>query len=155
RLEPAGTDKGNRYALLRGEIRLAKGNDKESAFEGTLQLVVTYRLDGPEVRSVRGVIEGDFVYRTQGGKRLPLRAAIESRPDSPDPSAAGRVSTAARLRWPHGEQRFSSWRQAVQLGCGGPPSVTDGPRQTNMAGRRQLQRLVELPRCSRRETTRR
>ncbi len=81
RLEPAGSDEKGRYALLRGEVRLAKGDEKESAFEGTLQAVVTYRLDAPEPRSIRGVVEGDYLYRIRGTQRLPLKAAIESRPE--------------------------------------------------------------------------
>jgi hypothetical protein len=80
KLEPAGADKQGRYALLRGTVRLAKGDDKESAFEGTLQAVLTYRLDTPEVRSLRGVIEGDYVYRTRATQRMPLVATIGSRP---------------------------------------------------------------------------
>ncbi len=81
KLEPAGADKDNRYALLRGEFRLAKGNDKESAFEGTIEAVLTYRLDAPQVKSVRGVIEGDFLYRMRGTVRMPMRVAVESRPE--------------------------------------------------------------------------
>jgi hypothetical protein len=78
-LVPAGADQHARYALLRGKIRLAKGDDAESAFEGVLQAVVTYRPEAPEVQSFRGVVEGDYVYR--GTERLPLRVAIESRPE--------------------------------------------------------------------------
>lgn len=80
KLEPAGADKEGRYALLRGKVHLAKGDDTESAFEGAVQAVVTYRLDGPAVQSVRGVIEGDYLYRMRATQRLPLRAALESRP---------------------------------------------------------------------------
>jgi hypothetical protein len=81
KLEPAGTDKAGRYAMLRGKIRLAKGADQESAFEGTLQAVLTYGLAAPEVKSVRGVVEGDYLYRLRGTQRMPLVAAIESRPE--------------------------------------------------------------------------
>jgi hypothetical protein len=80
KLEPAGADKQGRYALLRGKVRLAKGGDSESTFEGTLQAVLTYSLNAPEVQSLRGVVEGDYVYRLRGTQRMPLRAAIESRP---------------------------------------------------------------------------
>jgi hypothetical protein len=79
-LVPAGTDKQGRYALLRGKIHLAKGDDTESAFAGTMQVVLTYRRDMAEVQSVRGVIEGDYLYRIRGNQRLPLKVAIESRP---------------------------------------------------------------------------
>jgi hypothetical protein len=79
-LVPAGVDKQSRYALLRGKIRLARGDDTESAFEGTLQAVVRYRLDTPEVQSVHGVAEGDYLDRIRGTQRLPLKVTIESRP---------------------------------------------------------------------------
>ena len=81
RLEPAGKDKAGRYALLRGKITLAKGGDQESAFEGTLQAVLTYGLDAPAVKSVRAVVEGDYLYRLRETQRMPLVAAIESRPE--------------------------------------------------------------------------
>ena len=80
-LDPAESDKVSRYALLRGKVQLAKGDDKESAFEGTLQAVLTYGLDTPAVKSVRAVVEGDYLYRLRGTQRMPLVAAIESRPD--------------------------------------------------------------------------
>jgi hypothetical protein len=83
-LEPAGADKQRRYALLRGEVKLAKGDEKESAFEGTLQAVLTYGLDTPEVKSVRAVAAGDYVYRELRGRatqRMPMVIAIESRPE--------------------------------------------------------------------------
>jgi hypothetical protein len=81
KLEPAGADKAGRYALLRGKIQLAKGDDKESAFEGTLQAVLTYALDAPGVKSVRAVVEGDYLYRLRTTQRMPLVAAVESRPE--------------------------------------------------------------------------
>jgi hypothetical protein len=81
KLEPAGADKAGRYALLRGKLRLAKGDDKESAFEGTLQAVLTYGLDAPGVKSVRAVVEGDYLYRLRTTQRMPLVAAVESRPE--------------------------------------------------------------------------
>jgi hypothetical protein len=81
RLEPAGADRAGRYALLRGKIKLAKGGDKESAFEGTLQAVLTYGLDAPGVKSVRAVVEGDYLYRLRKTQHMPLVAAVESRPD--------------------------------------------------------------------------
>jgi hypothetical protein len=81
RLEPAGADRAGRYALLRGKVQLAKGGDKGSAFEGTLQAVLTYGPDAPGVKSVRGVVKGDYLYRLRGTRRMPLVAAIESRPE--------------------------------------------------------------------------
>lgn len=81
KLEPAGADQNGRYALLRGAIRLAKGNDNESTFEGSLQVVLTYPQDEPVVKSVRGIVEGDYLYRTRGTQRMPMKVAIESRPE--------------------------------------------------------------------------
>jgi hypothetical protein len=84
KLEPAGADKQRRYALLRGEVKLAKGGEKESAFEGSLQAVLTYGFDMPEVKSVRAVGEGHYLYRElhgRGTQRMPMVVAIESRPE--------------------------------------------------------------------------
>ncbi|HKA08052.1 MAG TPA: hypothetical protein VKD71_12395 [Gemmataceae bacterium] len=81
KLEPAGGDKKVRYALLSGDVRLNKGDDKESALEATLQVVLTYLPDAPHVQSVRGVVEGDYLYRMRGTQRIPLKVAIESRPE--------------------------------------------------------------------------
>ena len=81
KLEPAGSDDKFRYALLRGKVLLAKGDDTESAFEGQIELVLTYRPDVADVQSVRGVIEGTYLYRTRGTSREKLRVAIESRPE--------------------------------------------------------------------------
>src|SRR5262249_16219119 len=81
RLQPPAADKAGRYALLRGKIKLAKGDDTESGFEGTLQAVLTYGLDAPGVKSVRAVVEGDYLYRLRETQRMPLVAAVESRPE--------------------------------------------------------------------------
>ena len=80
-LEPAGSDDRSRYALLRGKVRLEKGDEAESAFEGELEAVLTYRQDAAEVQAVRGVVEGTYLYRTRGTSREKLRVAIESRPE--------------------------------------------------------------------------
>jgi hypothetical protein len=81
KLEPAGSDDKFRHALLRGKVLLTKGSDAESAFEGQLELVLTYRPDAAKVQSVRGVVEGTYVYRTRGTNQQKLRVAIESRPE--------------------------------------------------------------------------
>jgi hypothetical protein len=81
KLEPAGSDERHRYALLRGLVVLAKGGEVESAFEGQIELVLSYGTDSTEVQSVRGVIEGTYLYRTRGTSREQLRVAIESRPE--------------------------------------------------------------------------
>ncbi len=81
KLEPAGSDDKFRYALLRGKVVLTKGGDTESAFEGQLEVVLTYRPDTAEVQSVRGVVEGTYLYRTRVTSPQKLRVAIESRPE--------------------------------------------------------------------------
>ncbi|MBI4658349.1 MAG: hypothetical protein HY735_05815 [Verrucomicrobia bacterium] len=85
KLEPAGSDENSRYALLRGKIHLAKSEpssaETKSAFEGNLEALLAYRQHGTEVRSLRGVIEGDYLYRVRGTQPMPLRVAIESRPE--------------------------------------------------------------------------
>jgi hypothetical protein len=81
KLEPAGSDDKFRYALLRGKVVLAKGDDTESAFEGNLEVVLKYRPDTAEVQSVRGGVEGTYLYRTRGTNPQKLRVAIESRPE--------------------------------------------------------------------------
>jgi hypothetical protein len=81
KLEPAGSDEKFRYALLRGKVVLAKGSDAESAFEGQLELLLTYRPDAAEVHSVRGIVEGTYIYRMRTTNREKLRVAIESRPE--------------------------------------------------------------------------
>jgi hypothetical protein len=81
KLEPAGTDPKGRYALLRGKVRLAKGDDQESAFEGQVGAVLTYRSQEAVVQSLRGVAQGDYVYRMRGTDRMPLIATVESRPE--------------------------------------------------------------------------
>jgi hypothetical protein len=79
RLEPAGSDDRHRFALLRGAFRLSKG-DGESEVEGDVSAVLTYPLDARQVRSVRGVVDAAYIYRIRGTQRIPLIAAIESRP---------------------------------------------------------------------------
>jgi hypothetical protein len=81
KLEPAGSDEKFRYMLLRGKIQLLKGGDTDSAFEGQLEVVLMYRPDGAEVQSVRGVVEGTYLYRIRGTTKEKLRMAIESRPE--------------------------------------------------------------------------
>ena len=81
RLEPAGADKDTRYALLRGEVQMEKAAGGGSSFEGNLEAVLTYDVSSSKVKSVRAVIEGDYLYRQRDLQRMPMRAAIESRPN--------------------------------------------------------------------------
>jgi hypothetical protein len=82
KLQPAGSDAKFRYTIWTGPIVLTKEGGYSNA-EVTLQAVVMYRLDAPEVHAVRGVIEGVYHYR-QGGRdngSLKVSAALESRPE--------------------------------------------------------------------------
>jgi hypothetical protein len=81
RLEPAGSTVSERYAVLRGEVHLAKGDESESAFQDRLEAVLTYQNDSCDVQSLRGVVDGNL-YRIRGTQSIPLVAAIESRPDA-------------------------------------------------------------------------
>jgi hypothetical protein len=85
KLEPAGSTGESRYGLLQGAILLTKGAgpaaDATSAFEGTLRAVLTYPRGGSEVQSLRGAIDGFYIYRIRGDIPMPLRIAIESRPE--------------------------------------------------------------------------
>jgi hypothetical protein len=81
KLEPAGADQAGRYALLRGRVKLMKGDEPGSAFEGSVQAVLTYGPGATAVKSVRCVVEGDYLYRLRATQRMPLVAAIESRPE--------------------------------------------------------------------------
>lgn len=82
RLEPSHSDEKFRHAVLRGDVRLAKEDDTQSAFEGTLEAVLSYRPDSPEVHSVRAAVEGVYIYRVRTTSEQRLRVAIESRPDA-------------------------------------------------------------------------
>jgi hypothetical protein len=82
KLQPAGADAKFRYALMTGSITLAKDEGQSSA-EVTVQGVVRYRIDRPDVLSVRGVIAGLYHYRLRGAEHasMKLSAALESTPE--------------------------------------------------------------------------
>lgn len=79
KLQPAGVDRTFRYALLQGKIRLANDDGKESAFEGTIQAVLTYAPTSSNIKSIRGVVDGES--RIRGTQRSPMVVVIESRPE--------------------------------------------------------------------------
>jgi len=81
KLEPAGSDGKARTALLRGPVKLARGEETESSFEGTFEAILTYPADGAELRSLRGVVEGVYTYRQRGAIEYKMTAALESRPE--------------------------------------------------------------------------
>lgn len=80
KLRAAGADEKTRYAILGGEFRMTKGDDGDSAFEGSLGAVLTYAKDKPEMATLRGAVDGVYLYRQRGEQRIPLAAALESRP---------------------------------------------------------------------------
>ena len=85
KLEPAGSDEQYRYALLRGEVHLSKGDETLSEFEGSFQAVLSYRRDAAVVQSVQAIVEGVYLYRQRGTSTQKLKAAIESRPALQNP----------------------------------------------------------------------
>ncbi len=83
-LAAAGVDNKNRYALLRGTVRLTDEGEDDFSFEGVLELVLTYDIAGPEVKTLRGVFDGIYPRHDRMHHRtrnLPLEAAFESRPE--------------------------------------------------------------------------
>ncbi|HEY6167213.1 MAG TPA: hypothetical protein VI454_04180 [Verrucomicrobiae bacterium] len=81
KLEPAGADDRFRYAVLRGDVRLQKDGASQSGYEGRIEAMLTYARGSPDVKSVRGVVEGTYLYRVRGSEPIKLNAAIESRPE--------------------------------------------------------------------------
>ena len=83
-LAPVGADDKHRYALLSGRIRLIDEGKDEFSYEGKLEIVLTYELDDPSVKTLRGVFEGTyprFDRMRNRTRNLPLQAAYESRPE--------------------------------------------------------------------------
>jgi len=83
-LAPAGVDNKNRYAILRGTVRLTDEGEDEFSFEGVLEIVLTYDMASPDVRTLRGVFQGSYPRHDRMHNRtriLPLEAAFESRPE--------------------------------------------------------------------------
>ena len=83
-LAPAGSDGQRRYAVASGNIRLTDEGEDEFSYEGQLEIVLTYELRDPNVRSLRGVFEGIYPrYDRQHRRtrRIPLQAVFESRPE--------------------------------------------------------------------------
>ena len=81
KLEPVGQGGKSRTALLRGPVKLQRDGESESAFEGTIEAVLTYPADRDEMRSLRGVVEGLYFYRQRGVTEYMMTAALESRPE--------------------------------------------------------------------------
>lgn len=89
KLQSAGADIDRRYAILHGNFHL-EGNgrsdrqrsDQKYSLSGSIEAVLTYNLDSPDVRSVRLVVHGVYPSTDRGVVRNQrLSAAIESRPE--------------------------------------------------------------------------
>ena len=83
-LAPAGVDNKNRYAILRGTVRLTDEGEDDFSFEGILEIVLTYDMASPDVRTLRGVFDGSYPRHDRMHNRtrmLPLEAVFESRPE--------------------------------------------------------------------------
>ncbi len=82
-LSPHTPYAGERYAVASGRVRLGDSSDDEFVFEGTLDLVLTYARNAPEVQTVKGVFRGLYPRsdRRRGTTRkIALDAVFESRP---------------------------------------------------------------------------
>lgn len=82
-LSPHTPYAGERYAVASGKVRLEDSSDDNFFFEGTLDLVLTYTRNDPEVQTVKGVFRGLYPRsdRRRGTtRRIPLDAVFESRP---------------------------------------------------------------------------
>lgn len=83
-LAPVGVDNKNRYAILRGTVRLSDEGEDDFSFEGVLEIVLTYDKASPDVRTLRGVFEGSYPRHDRmhnQTRMLPLEAVFESRPE--------------------------------------------------------------------------
>lgn len=133
RLEPAGSDERARYTLLSGKIHLGKGDESLSAFDGTIEAVLAYRPDKPDVQSVQAVVEGVYMYRQRGTSPQPLTAAIESRPgrdESSEPARESRSLDALRVEIEAMRAEKVAWREIAWKPC-----LLDGLRQSRQQGK--------------------
>ena len=83
-LAPTGADTERRFALLKGNIRLTDEGRDDFSYTGRLDVVLTYRLDSPHVKTLRGVFEGTYPRFDRMHKQvrdLALQAVFESRPE--------------------------------------------------------------------------
>ena len=82
-LTAAVPDAHARYAVASGRVRLGDSGGDGFAFEGDLDLVLTYAQDKPAVQTVRGVFRGTYPRRDrirQTTRHIRLEAVFESRP---------------------------------------------------------------------------
>jgi hypothetical protein len=82
-LKAAVPDADARYAVASGRVRLGDSGGDGFAFEGDLDLVLTYARDNPAVQTMRGVFRGTYPRRDrirQTTRHIRLEAVFESRP---------------------------------------------------------------------------
>tara|TARA_Y100000758_G_scaffold289536_1_gene242404 strand:- start:3085 stop:3546 length:462 start_codon:yes stop_codon:yes gene_type:complete len=73
----------HRHAVAIGRVRLSDSGNDGFGYEGTLELVMTYAKDSPDVVSMRGFFQGSYPRRDrirQTTRMVPLEAVFESRP---------------------------------------------------------------------------
>jgi len=82
-LVPSASSEHLRYAVASGRVRLSDSGVDGFSYEGTLELVMTYTKDSPDVISMRGFFRGSYPRHDRTGQTtrwIPLEAVFESRP---------------------------------------------------------------------------
>ncbi|MBI3096716.1 MAG: hypothetical protein HYY93_00490 [Planctomycetes bacterium] len=82
-LSPAGSKGPERYALLKGKVRLTDEGPDGFSYEGDFEAVLTYAADKPEAVSLRGTYLAEYPRKdpkSDRPRRMPLVVAIESVP---------------------------------------------------------------------------
>ena len=80
-LTPAGKRGNNRFAVLRGRVHLVMDDGVGTAFDGGLELVVTYSQRGNRMESLKGVFKGVYPKPDRRHNRtldIGIMAAIET-----------------------------------------------------------------------------
>jgi hypothetical protein len=80
KMQQASQGGKERRALLRGSVQLTREGGSEPAFKGTCDVVIFYGAGG-EIRSIKGFVEGVYIYRLRGAVEYQVSAALESRPE--------------------------------------------------------------------------
>jgi hypothetical protein len=80
KMEQASQGGQERRALLRGPVQLTREGGSDPAFKGICAAVIFYG-PGGEIRSIKGFVEGIYIYRHRGAVEYQVSAALESRPE--------------------------------------------------------------------------
>lgn len=73
----------HRHAVAIGRVRLSDSGTDDFSYDGTLELVMTYAKNSPDVISMRGFFRGSYPRQDrqrQMTRQVPLQAVFESRP---------------------------------------------------------------------------